>query len=470
MFERLTEGLSRAFDRVRGRSGASARREFLDAIRDHLLEADAHPRVVDDLVARLEARLEREDSDLSLSPSERFLKDLREEVGRTLGQRPEPLRLKSKGTSAIMLVGLQGTGKTTSIGKLARHLAETDGRSVMLVPLDVRRPAAIDQLKVVGEQVGVPVWETPAGAKPVREANKALKRAAKDGVDVVLFDTAGRLAIDEELMEEISGLRDKLRPQEILYVLDAMAGQTAVSTAERFADAVKPTGIVLSKVDADPRGGAVLSVRAQTGIPVKFMGTGEKPADFETFDPDRIVDRLLDLGDIGELAERFDQSIDQAEAERLTEKMLSAKFNLEDFGKQLEMMGNLGPLEGILKMMPGGKKLARQAKDLNVAEQELGRTLAIIRSMTPLERRNPRLLNPSRKQRIAKGSGTSTTEVNRVIKRHKQMQKLMKQLKRFPMSGLKQMLGGGGGGPGGGMPGGGMPGGGGGLPPGLLGR
>lgn len=453
---------------MRGRKDEDARQAFLDAIRDRLVEADAHPEVVSDLVERLSDRLSRPDPDSSLSPSDRFLKELRDEVIHLLGARPEPLRLRADGTSALMVVGLQGTGKTTSVGKLAAQLRD-QGRRVLLVPLDVKRPAAIEQLGVLGRQLGIDVYPTPAGGKPVKVARDAAKHAEKQGYDVALYDTAGRLAVDRELMDELTALRDRLRPQEILYVLDAMAGQTAVATAERFSDAVRPTGILLTKVDADPRGGAVLSVRARTGIPVKYMGTGEKLAALEAFDPERIVARLLDMGDIEGLAERFDASIDQDEAGALSEKFLSGKFNLEDFARQLEMMGRLGSLESVLGMLPGGKGMLRQVRDLNLAEKDMQRTLAIIRSMTPLERRNPRLLNNSRRQRIARGSGTSMAEVGKVLKRYESMQKLMKQFRRFPIQALQGLLGGGGaGGPGG--PGGFGGGRGGGLPPGILGR
>ncbi|RMF17332.1 MAG: signal recognition particle protein [Candidatus Dadabacteria bacterium] len=440
MFERLTEGLTGALSALGGRADDSTRHAFIETIRDRLLDADAHPDVVGDLIERLENRLSRPD-DEGRPASERFLTGLEEEIARILGGQAEPLRLRSSGTSAVMVVGLQGTGKTTSVGKLAQHL-RTQKKNVMLVPLDVKRPAAIEQLQILGRDLDIPVWDTDARQKPVKVARAALKAAEKQKVDVVIFDTAGRLAIDQELMRELTQLRDKLRPQEILYVMDAMAGQTAVQTAERFVEAVRPSGMILTKVDADPRGGAVLSVRARTGIPVKFMGVGEKASDFEPFDPTRIARRLLDLGDIESLAEKFDEAIDREEAEELSEKFLSAKFNLEDFGRQLEMMSNLGSLESIFKMMPGGKQLLKQVRDLSVAESEMKRTRAMISSMTPLERRNPRILNNSRKKRIAMGSGTSIGEVNRMLKRFQTMQKLMKRISRSPMAALQNMLGG----------------------------
>ncbi len=460
MFERLTEGISNAVRGVGGKSADAAREEFVGTVRDRLLDSDVHPDVTSRLVDRLQRRLSAPDQDTSAAPSARFMDGLREEMIGILGGQPEPLRLKSSGTSAIMLVGLQGTGKTTTVGKLARHLAG-QGKSVMLVPLDVRRPAAIDQLRILGESLDVPVWGTTAQSKPVKEARAAIKAADKQGIDVVLLDTAGRLAIDRELMDEIATLRDKVRPQEILYVLDAMAGQSAVQTAEAFAETVKPTGIVLTKVDADPRGGAVLSVGARTGIPVKYMGVGEKHADLEPFDPQRIVNRLLDMGDIESLTEKFDAAVSAEEAEALGERMMSGKFSLEDFGRQLELMGSMGPLENILGMIPGGKGLAKQMRDLSLAETEIKRTLAIIRSMTPKERRNPRLIGNSHKKRISAGSGTSVGDVNRVLKRYKTMQKLMKQLSKSPMRALQGLMGGGGGFPG--------MGGGGGLPPGFPG-
>lgn len=459
MFDRLAAGIGQALQRVRGQKDDAAREAFLAAVRDRLHEADTHPDVVRDLVERLTARLSRSDTDVSLSPSERFLKGLREEVLHILGERPEGLRLRSDGPSSLLVVGLQGTGKTTSVGKLARLLRD-EGKQVLLVPLDVKRPAAIEQLGILGRDLGIEVWPTPTGGKPVKVAREAAKEAERRRFDVVLYDTAGRLAIDRELMDEIRELRDALRPQEVLYVLDAMAGQTAVQTAERFADAVRPTGIVLTKVDADPRGGAVLSVRARTGIPVKYMGTGEKLAALEVFDPARIAGRLLDLGDITGLAEKFDRAIDQDEAGKLTERFMSGKFNLDDFARQLEMMGNLGSLEGVLGMLPGGKGLLKQAQDLGGAEREMKRTLAILRSMTPLERRNPKLMgHRSRQMRVARGSGTTPADVAKVLKRYDTMQKMMKQLKRFPIQALQGLLGGkGGGGFGGfGGPGGSLP-------------
>lgn len=458
MFDKLTEGIGQALQRVRGQRDDAAREAFLAAVRDRLYEADTHPDVVRDLVDRLTARLSRADPGTSLSPSERFLKGLRDEVLHMLGGRPEPLRLRSDGPSSLLVVGLQGTGKTTTVGKLAARLRD-EGKQVLLVPLDVKRPAAIEQLGVLGRNLGIEVWPTPAGGKPTKIAREAAKEAVRRQFDIVLYDTAGRLAIDRELMEEIGELRDSLRPQEVLYVLDAMAGQTAVQTAERFAEAVKPTGIVLTKVDADPRGGAVLSVRARTGIPVKFMGTGEKLAALELFDPERIVGRLLDLGDIAGLAEKFDKAIDQDEARKLGERFLSGKFNLDDFARQLEMMGNLGSMEGILGMLPGGKGLLKQVQDIGGAEKEMKRTLAIIRSMTPAERRNPKLMGQrSRQMRVARGSGTTPNDVSKVLKRYDTMQKVMKQLKRFPIQALQGWMGGKGGGFGGfGGPGGGWP-------------
>lgn len=442
MFEKLTEGLTKAVQGIRGKDADAIRAEFLATVRDRLLEADAHQTVVADLIERLDARLSRPDPDLSLSPSERFLKELDSEISRILGSGAEPLRFKSAGMSSIMVVGLQGTGKTTSVGKLADRL-QREGKKVMLVPLDVKRPAAIQQLKVLGEAIGVPVWDTPQDGKPLKEARNAQKAAEKQGIDVVIFDTAGRLAIDRELMREITDIRDKVKPQEILYVMDAMAGQTALQTAEAFVQAVRPSGIVLTKVDADPRGGAVLSVRARTGIPVKFMGVGEKQADFEPFEPARISRRLLDLGDIETLAEKFDAAVNREEAEELSEKFLSAKFNLEDFAKQLDMMSNLGSMESVLKMMPGGKNLLGQVKNLSGAEVELKRTRAIISSMTPEERRKPKIIGNSRKKRIANGSGTSIGDVNRMLKKFVTMQKMMKQISRSPLAALQNMMGGG---------------------------
>lgn len=445
MFERLTEGLTKALQFGGGKDAQAARTAFLAAVRDRLLEADTHQAVVHDLVERLEARLTRpdttQDSALSLTPSERFLKELQSEITRILGSGGENLRFKNEGTSSLMVVGLQGTGKTTSVGKLARYL-KNQGKKVMLVPLDVKRPAAIEQLKILGQSVGVEVWDTPSDTKPVKEAQKAQKHAEKQGVDVLLFDTAGRLAIDQELMRELTELRDKIKPQEILYVMDAMAGQTALQTAERFVQAVRPSGLILTKVDADPKGGAVLSVRARTSIPIKFMGVGEKHDALEVFNPERIARRLLDLGDIEELAEKFDAAIDQDQAQELSEKFLSAKFNLEDFAKQLDMISNLGSMEGILKMMPGGKNLLRQVKDVSGAEAELKRTRAIINSMTIEERRKPKIIGNSRKKRIAVGSGTQVADVNRMLKKFLMMQKLMKQISKSPLAAMQNMLGG----------------------------
>lgn len=463
MFERLSEGLSQALARLGGRSDDDARRAFLDAVRDSLLAADTHPDVVGDLVQRLGTRLARPNTDDSLAPSQRFLKDLHDEIRSLLGK-SEPLRLKSAGLSTIMLVGLQGTGKTTTAGKLAKHLA-AQGKRVILVPIDVKRPAAIEQLTILGRSLGIDVYPTEPGSKPLKAAVKALKSAADAGYDVALFDTAGRLAIDRELMRELAELRAKLKPQEILYVLDAMAGQTAVSTAEQFVAAVKPTGIIVSKVDADSRGGAVLSVRARTGLDIKFMGVGEKSGDLEPWDAARIASRLLDLGDLQGLAEKFDAAVDEDEAMALSEKFLAAKFDLNDFAKQLEMMRNLGSLESLLGMLPGGKGILKQVKDLSVAEKDITRTLAIIRSMTPQERSRPKVLSASnsRKRRIAAGSGTSVGEVNRMLKRYEQMQKMMKRFSKSPLAALKGLMGGG-------LPPGISGPGGSGLPPGLLGR
>jgi signal recognition particle subunit SRP54 len=380
-----------------------------------------------------------------VSPSQQFIKIVHDELVEVLGGTNTALDLKAKPPVVIMLVGLQGSGKTTTTGKLA-SLLKSQGRKPYLVPADVQRPAAIEQLKTLGAKVGVPVHGTTPSDKPVKIAKEAVKAAELQGCDVVLFDTAGRLAIDEPLMQELAALKKEVEPREILFVADAMTGQDAVKTAEKFNQVLDFTGVVLTKMDGDARGGAALSVKHVTGKPIKFAGMGEKLADLQPFHPERIASRMLDMGDIVSLVEKAQTIVSEDDALEMQEKLRKNSFTLEDFLKQLQMMKKLGSVESLLKMIPGTKQLLKDGADLSGAEGEMKKTEAIINSMTRSERRDHTLLNGSRRKRIAAGSGTTVTDVNRLVKNYVQMKSMMAQVQKMGMGKMMKGLMGRGGG------------------------
>ena len=428
MFEALTERLQKAFRTLRGH-GHLTEAELRDGLREirlALLEADVHLQVVKELIERVREKAAADEILKSLTPGQQVIKALRDEMAAILAQGPEArLRQVPLPPTVILMVGLQGSGKTTTTAKLAR-LLKSQGRSPLLVPADVRRPAAVEQLQVLGKQIGVPVAAAAPGARAAEVCAEALKEARQVGREPFLVDTAGRLHIDEELMLELSGLKESLRPAEILYVADAMTGQDAVRSAAAFHARLGLTGVILSKADGDARGGAALSLRHVTGVPIKFVGTGEHLEDLEPFHPDRMVSRILGMGDVLTLIEKAEAVATREDAETMARRLRRNELTLEDLAAELEKVSRIGSLRQILGMLPGAAAL----KDMPVDEGSLVRTRAIISSMTRRERLQPELINGSRRLRIAKGSGTEVADVNRLLKQFKQMKKMMKSMTR----------------------------------------
>ena len=428
VFEALTERLERAFSRLRGR-GKLRERDVDEALREvrlALLEADVSVEVVRDFLARIRERAVGQEVLESLTPAQQVVKIVYEELVRLMGEAREDVRWAKSPPTVVFLVGLQGTGKTTTAAKLAYHILR-EGRSPLLVGADVYRPAAREQLETLGAKAGVPVYTRHDVDDAVRIAREGVARAREEGRDVVLVDTAGRLHVDEELMAELERMKAELAPHEILFTLDAMAGQDAVRVAREFHGRLALTGIVVTKLDGDSRGGAVLSVRAVTGAPVKFVAVGEKLEDLEPFYPDRMAQRILGMGDILTLIEKAERELDERRAAELERKMREATFDLEDFLEQLRSLRRMGPLEELLKLIPG---VGGALHGVSVDERELRRLEAIILSMTPEERRRPEIVNYSRRKRIARGSGTSVQDVNRLLKQFESMRRLMKQMSR----------------------------------------
>ncbi|MEJ2218522.1 MAG: signal recognition particle protein [Gemmatimonadota bacterium] len=450
MFDELAERLDGVLGRFRQRGLLTEPmiREGLREIRRVLLEADVNYQLARDFLARVEERALGEQVLKSVSPGQQIVKIVHDELVVLLGGDRKPLETAPAGPTTVLLVGLQGSGKTTTAAKLARRL-EREGRSPMLAALDVYRPAAIDQLEALGEQIGVPVFSDRDEKDVAELARHALEGASSDRRRSLILDSAGRLQIDDALMDELRRVRAAIEPTEVLLVADGMTGQEAVRIAEGFHEAVGLTGVILTKMDGDARGGAALSIRGAVGVPIKFVGIGERPADLDVFDPYRMADRILQRGDVVGLVERAQQTIDRDEAERLERKVAKeGKFDLEDFLRAMGQIQKLGPLEGLLKMIPGVNSKA--LKQANVDPKRLKHVEAIILSMTPQERKKPEILNGSRRARIARGSGRPVHEVNQLLKQFREMQKMMKQLRKMGMGG---MMGGGGGMFGGGMPG-----------------
>lgn len=435
MFETLTERLNGVFENLR-RRGRLSERDVDAAMREvrlALLEADVHYGVVKDFVARVRERAVGAEVSKALNPAQQVIKIVHEELITTLGQ-PAPLNLSGPRPRVIMLVGLQGSGKTTTAAKLARLLRER-GERVMLVAADPYRPAAVEQLQTLGRQLDIPV-HYEEGVPPPELAARARQKAAQGGFSVLIIDTAGRSQLDQELMDEIRAMARRVEPVEILLVVDAMIGQEAVRIAQGFRDAVPLTGLVLTKMDGDARGGAAISIRTVTGVPIKFLGVGEGLDALETYDPARLASRILGMGDILGLIERAERALDAEQAAKQAERMLSGEFTLEDFAEQLRQLRRLGPLGQILEMLPGGLgQVARQVSPQEV-ERELKKVEAIINSMTPEERRRPEILNASRRRRIARGSGTTVEDVNRLMKQYREMKRLMKHLRKTGFRGF----------------------------------
>lgn len=458
MFDSLTERLSGALRKISGKATLTENNieEALREVRRALLEADVALPVVKEFIDRVKLRAVGQEVSQSLSPGQAFIKIVRAELEAVMGAANEALNLNAQPPAVILMAGLQGAGKTTTVGKLARYLKADQKKSVMVVSADVYRPAAIAQLETLANDVGVRFFASDSSQKPADIVQAALKEARRAFVDVLLVDTAGRLAIDEQMMAEIGELHRLLKPVETLFVVDAMTGQDAAQTARAFNDALPLTGVVLTKADGDSRGGAALSVRHITGKPIKFIGMGEKTDALEPFYPDRIASRILGMGDLLSLIEEAERKVDKSKAAKLAGKLQKGKsFDLEDFREQIQQMKSMGGMTSILDKMPGMGALPPGAA-AKVDDKQFVRMEAIINSMTPRERRNPDLLNGSRKRRICQGSGTQVQDLNRLIKQHKQMQKMMKKMKSGAMAnmlrGLGGMTGGAGGFPGGGRP------------------
>jgi signal recognition particle subunit SRP54 len=430
MFENLSEKLQRVFKNLRGEGKLTAENmeAALREIRVALLEADVHFRVVKQLIANIKEKALGDEVLGSLSPGQQVVKIVRDELVRILGTHQAKLRFANEPPTVILVVGLQGSGKTTSTGKLARFLSK-DGHTPLVVSVDVYRPAARKQLSVIAREIKIPVYEGKAEeeSKPAELARSARREAVQTGRDVLLVDTAGRLHIDDQLMSELQELKSLLNPTEILFVADAMTGQDAVKSAEEFHKQLGITGVILTKMDGDARGGAALSIRTVTDQPLKFVGVGEKFDALEPFHPDRVASRILGMGDVLSLIEKVEQNIDQKKAEEMQRKLIDNEFTLEDFRDQLRQLRKLGPLESLLGMMPQIGPL-KDLKNVKVDEGELTRVVAIIDSMTPHERHNHMIINGSRRRRIARGSGTTVQEVNQLLKQYAQARKMMKSL------------------------------------------
>jgi signal recognition particle subunit SRP54 len=465
MFESLSDRLSNSLRNVSGKARLSEEniQDTLREVRMALLEADVALPVVKQFVDAVKQRALGQEVTSSLSPGQAFLRIVQAELESVMGSANEGLNLAVKPPAVILMAGLQGAGKTTSVAKLARLLKERDRKKVTVVSADVYRPAAIKQLETLAGEVGVDFFPSQSDQKPVDIARAALEHARIQFSDVLIVDTAGRLAIDEAMMAEIAELERAIEPAETLFVVDAMTGQDAANTARAFGDALPLTGVILTKVDADTRGGAALSVRSITGKPIKFLGVGEKTAALDPFHPDRLASRILGMGDMLSLIEEAEQKVDRKKAEKLARKVKKGqRFDLEDFRDQLQQMNNMGGITNMLDKMPGMGNVAQMAQQ-SVDQKLFTRMEAMIDSMTPDERRRPELIQGSRKRRICHGSGTQVQDLNRLLKQHKQMQKMMKKMKggglQKMMRGLGGMMppggggmGGSGGGPGGGLP------------------
>ena len=441
MFDTLSERLQGALDDVRSRGKLTEDdvKKAMRQVRLALLEADVNFRVVKEFTDAVRERALGEQVLVSLNPGQQVVAIVNDELAKLMGGSGRELVFAKQGPTVILMAGLQGSGKTTACGKLARHLREEHRLDVALAACDVYRPAAVDQLVKVGAQAGAAVYEQGSGRDPVDIAEWALDQAKRDGRDALIVDTSGRLHIDEELMAELANVKKRVKPHDVLLVIDSMTGQDAVNVAERFAEVAQFDGVVLTKLDGDARGGAALSVRAVTGKPVIYASTGEKLRDFERFHPDRMAQRILGMGDVMTLVEKAERQMDERQAQELERKIRKEQFTLDDFLDQLQQIRRMGPLTSLLKMMPG---VGQQLGQIDLDERELDRLQAIIQSMTPTERANPQIIDGSRRRRIAHGSGTTVQAVGQLVKQFGQMKKLMRQLARGKMPDLQQLAGG----------------------------
>jgi signal recognition particle subunit SRP54 len=455
MFDSLSQRLSGTVNRLRGRGRLTEEsiRESLREVRIALLEADVALPVVKELIERVRERAVGQEVLKSLTPGQALVKVVSDELSTVMGSSNAALNLAVKPPAIVLMAGLQGAGKTTTVAKLARFLREREKKKVMVVSCDVYRPAAIDQLETLAGQVGASFFPSQAGMDPVDIATDAAAAARREMADVLIVDTAGRLHIDQQMMTEIKALNQALDPAETLFTVDSMTGQDAANTAKAFADALPLTGVVLTKTDGDARGGAALSVRYITGKPIKFLGAGEKTEALEAFYPDRVAQRILGMGDVLSLVEEVERKVDQEKAQKLARKVVKGKrFDLNDMRDQLEQMTKMGGMAGLMEKLPGINSLPEAVRS-RVNDKEINRMVAIINSMTKKERRHPNLLNGSRRARVARGSGTLPADVNRVLKQYKQMAKMMSKMGKGGGKGMmRQMRGAMRGMGGGGMP------------------
>ncbi|WP_131778837.1 signal recognition particle protein [Legionella bozemanae] len=441
MFETLTERLTRTFKNLRGQGRLTEEnvQHALREVRLSLLEADVALPVIKEFIEQVKQKALGQEVLTELNPDQAFIKIVHDELIHIMGDERAELNFKTQPPAVFLMAGLQGSGKTTSTAKLARYLKESENKKVMVVSVDVYRPAAIQQLKVLAEQIDVTFFPAEAHEEPLAIAKKALDTAKKQYVDVLLVDTAGRLHIDTDMMNEIKGLHQALHPIETLFVVDSMTGQDAANTAKAFHETLPLTGVILTKTDGDARGGAALSVRQVTGKPIKFIGSGEKVEALEPFHPERIASRILGMGDILTLIEEVERKADKQASEKLAKKLKKGKsFDLEDFKQQLLQMNNMGGIAGMMSKLPGVSQMMPQQAMKQVSDKAMAQTIAIINSMTPKERRIPKLIVGSRKKRIALGSGTQIQDVNKLLKQFEQMQKMMKKFTK--PGGMQKMM------------------------------
>ncbi|UJL47913.1 signal recognition particle protein [Virgibacillus sp. NKC19-16] len=437
-FEGLADRLQGTIKKITGKGKVSEQdvKEMAREVRLALLEADVNFKVVKDLINRIKERAVGQEVMESLTPGQQVIKVVREELTTLMGGEQSKIAVADRSPTVIMMVGLQGAGKTTTTGKLANHLRKKHNRSPLLVAGDIYRPAAIDQLETLGEQIDMPVFSMGTDAKPVDIANQAIEQAKAEHNDYVIIDTAGRLHVDNELMDELQQIKSNVNPDEILLVVDSMTGQDAINVAESFNEQLDISGVVLTKLDGDTRGGAALSIKAVTDKPIKFAGMGEKLDELEAFHPDRMASRILGMGDVLSLIEKAETNVDEKQAKELEGKMRNMSFTFDDFLEQMGQVKNMGPLDDLMAMIPGSGKM-KGLKNAQFDEKQLVHVEAIIQSMTKKERQEPGIMNASRKKRIAKGSGTSVSQVNRLLKQFEEMKKMMKQMTNTQKKGKK---------------------------------
>ncbi|QNK86972.1 signal recognition particle protein [Sporosarcina sp. resist] len=439
-FEGLAQRLQGTLQKIRGKGKIDEAdvKEMMREVRFALIEADVNLKVVKEFVKTVSERAVGHDVMKSLTPGQQVVKIVKDELTNLMGGEQNPIQFSRKSPTVIMMVGLQGAGKTTTTGKLASVLRKRHNKKPLLVAADVYRPAAIQQLETLGKQLTMPVFALGTDISPVEIVRQALAEAEKEHHDVVIIDTAGRLHVDEVLMQELKDIRDLSTPDEVFLVVDAMTGQDAVNVAKSFDDTVGITGVILTKLDGDTRGGAALSIRAVTDKPIKFVGMGEKMDALEPFHPERMASRILGMGDVMSLIEKAQENVDEEKSKELEEKFRTQSFTLDDFLDQLQQVKKMGPLDEILKMMPGANKI-KGLENAKVDEGQMGRVEAVIQSMTTAERNTPEIINANRRKRIAKGSGTTIQDVNRLLKQFEDMKKMVKQMTGMQQKGRKKM-------------------------------